>query len=83
MGKSIVFLGICILLAGFAIAAAWGYNTYTDSKDGLVFDRYYYGVDGDGIIKSVADKYTGEVHYYNGNYWRSNRLAEKWVRWID
>jgi len=62
MNKAIVFLGLCILLAGLAIGGAWVYNTNTVSKDRALYDRYDFGKVDNGI-NSVADKVNKTVYY--------------------
>lgn len=72
MGKSIVFLGVCILLASLAIAGAWVYSTISDNQQADIErqdNRYFYGVSAEGGINSAVDKQTGRVYYASGYLW--------------
>jgi hypothetical protein len=52
MEKAIVFLGSCILVAALVLGGVWVYTSCVKSEIELKVNRYYFGVNSAGQIKS-------------------------------
>ena len=61
MNRAIVFLGVCILLASIAIGGAWIITNKATNAAYLQNNRFYFGVSDSGIIRTVADKKSGQI----------------------